>query len=337
MKRLAGMGLLVAITLALSAWVGSGRASAAHLLRESVPPKIARSSRLVLGGRVRCTATAEGVVQAGQIARVKLVLRNISKRSVKYYGGAFATSAVVRAAEGTTYDSSAYLAGLPGIPPPLPSRLPRGATRRLGKVSIPVRWRGPYQITPECLGKALPVLHVQVSAPGSPSDQSAAVDEVVAASGHLLDRCRPQTPGFPVDGQIDPPSGSTPPMNAQCSISLSSEGRFWVAQVLVLIPPSLSGVQIYQPYELLWPVGQLAGFSSSPPYEAIAWAFVVTREKAFPVAAATVVATNPSSQETLFFDWSPTGWRQDGSTSCGGGGFAAGGRGPMLDFIAACP
>jgi hypothetical protein len=58
----------------------------------------------------------------------------------------------------------------------------------------------------------------------------------------LLDRCLPQTPGVPVDGQIDAPSGSAAPMDAQCSISLVSEGGFLDAHVLVLVPVGLTGV-----------------------------------------------------------------------------------------------
>jgi len=336
MKRSAGVGLLVATTLALSAWVGSSRASAAHLLKEARPARISSSSRLLLGGRVRCTASINGVVQAGQDASIKLVLRNVSRHTVRYQSWVTNAQAVVKAADGTTYDSSAYLGQLFSIPPPTPGKLSPGAKPLRWQVNIPVRWYGPLQITPECLGKALPVLHVRVTAPGTPSSQSAAVDEVVAASGHLLDQCRPQTPGFPVSGQIDPPSGTALPMNAQCSVSLSSEGRFWVAQVLVLVPPSLTGVQIFQPYELFWGGHYPTGLTADPPYEAIAWEFVVTRDKAVPVAASTVTATNSSKQSAPSFEWHPTGFRQDGSGPCGFTGFSFGGVGPWLEFIGGC-
>ena len=104
----------------------------------------------------------------------------------------------------------------------------------------------------------------------------------------------------------------------------------------MLTPRGLSGVQIFQPYETLWPIGQFVGLASPPPYEAIAWAFVVTREKATPVAAASLTATNSSSQMVPFFDWNGSGWRQSGTYSCGGGGFAAGGRGPEIAFISTC-
>ncbi len=61
------------------------------------------------------------MVQAGQAASVRLVLRNVSKRAVKVSAGVLDAEATVKAADGTTDDSSAYLEGLPGIPPPLPA------------------------------------------------------------------------------------------------------------------------------------------------------------------------------------------------------------------------
>ncbi len=328
MKRVASVGVLVALAIGLSVWAGSQRANAGLL------PRNLTSSRLVLGGRVRCTATVKSEVQAGQALRVKLVLHNNSKRAVKYSSGIFAAGVTLKAADGTTYASDGDLVGVP-VPPPLPAAIRRGATVTLRRIAIPVRWGGPLQITPNCLGKALPVLHVHVNAPWPRPDQSAAVDEVVAASRHLLDHCRPQTPGFPVSGQIEPPSGDAPPLSAQCSLSISREGTFLVAQVLVLSPPGLAGVQIFQPYETLWSQFPL-GLTSSPPYEAIAWEFVVTKDKAIPVAAATLAATNSSSQQVPYFTWNGSGWTASGTGACGGTGFAWGGTGPDLDFISAC-
>jgi hypothetical protein len=340
------MAVLMAITFGLSVWAGSRQAYAGIQISHEATagaPEFAilaptlRSSRLVLHGRVRCTASVKSEVQAGQAVSVKVVLHNVSKRAVKFSRWVFDAAVVLKAADGTTYDSNGFYAGLPGIPPPLPTKIRRGARVLLSRIAIPVRWSGPLQLTPECLGKALPALSVRVGAPWPRPDQSAAADEVVAAAGHLLDQCRPQAPGVPVYGQINPPSGNAPPMNAECSLSIGWEGSFLVAQVLVLIPPGLPGVQIFQPYETLWPTGHWVGLASSPPYEAIAWEFVVTRYKAIPVAAATLSATNSSSQMAPFWGWDGSGWRLEGTGSCGGTGFAAGGRGPEIEFISACP
>jgi hypothetical protein len=139
-----------------------------------------------------------------------------------------------------------------------------------------------------------------------------------------------------VDGQIDPPLGAAPPLKAQCSVSLSREGTLLVAQVLVLIPVGLPGVQIFQPYETLWPIQHALPLAASPPYEAVAWEFVVTRDQALPVASATISATDDSSHTLPSFEWNGTGWRSGGTRSCGGTLFTAGGPGPYIEFISAC-
>jgi hypothetical protein len=312
MKSLACLSVLVAITLGLSSWLGSQGASAAHISTQADRPPVERSSRLLLSGRVRCAAAVPSVVQVGQALDVKIGLHNVSKRPVTISPWVFSGSLVLKAADGTTYDSSGPLQGLT-IPPPIPRKLRAGRWMGLGPIAIPVRWPGPLRVTIGCLGKGFPTFRVDVATPGPPPDESAAVTQVVAASGHLLDQCGPQTPGVAVTGTIEPPSGNAPPMDAQCSISFTSEGQFLVAQELVLAPPGLSGVQIYQPYETLWPTGSFVGLAASPPYAAIAWEFVVTGARATPVAAATL------------------------ATSCGGGtSFAAGGTRPDLDFLSVC-
>jgi hypothetical protein len=305
MKAFAALGALVAITLALSAWLGSPRARAAHW------PPVETSSRLLARGRVRCTATVPSVVQVGRALEARIALHNVSKRPVTISVSVFDAGLVLRAADGTTYDSGQELQGLT-IPPPIPRKLRAGGWLRLGPVRIPVRWPGPLQLTPECLGKRLRTFRVGVATPWPPPDESAAIEEVVVGSAHLLDQCRPQTAGVAVNGTIQPSSGTGPPMPAQCSISITRQGRFLVAQELVVTPLGLSGVQIYQPYETLWPIGTLVGLAASPPYEAVAWEFVVTQEKAIPVAAATL------------------------SASCGSTSFAAGGTRPEIESISVC-
>jgi hypothetical protein len=331
MKALLALTVVVAIALGLSVWVGSQRASAG-LIR----PQNERSSRLLLGGRVRCTATVKSEVQVGHPVSVKFTLHNVSRHSVKVSLWVFSTGLDLKAANGTTYDTSALYQAFPGIPPPLPKKLRGGGTLQLGTEAVHVRWPGPLEITPQCLAQALPTLRVSVAAPWPGPSESAAIGEVVAAAGHLLDHCRPQTPGVAVDGQIYPPSGTVTPMNAQCSISVSSKGRFLDAQVLVLIPAGLAGVQVFQPYETLWPITHALPLAASPPYEAIAWEFVVTRDGAIPVAASSIAATKDSDQIAPSFYWDGSGWKSEGEGSCGGTGFAWGGTGPDIEFISAC-
>lgn len=105
----------------------------------------------------------------------------------------------------------------------------------------------------------------------------------------------------------------------------------------MLVPAGLAGVQIFQPYELLWPNDRpLSTVTASPPYEAIAWEFVVTRDRAIPVAASTLTASSATGKSAPSFAWSKTGWKPQGADSCGSTGFAYGGTGPELVFISAC-
>lgn len=331
------MSVLFAIAFGLSAWAGSQRANAARPPEPGISPATLSSSRLLLHGRVRCTATVKPTMEVGDTVSVGLTLHNVSEHPAAITFGVFSAGLVLHAADGTTYGSAALYANFVGIPPPIVSNLPPGAKAGLGPIDVTVRWNGPLRITPTCLGKALPNLRVRVIAPGPPPDDATAIADVVAASGHLLDRCRPQASGIAVYGQIYPPTGGAPPMDAECSVSITSQGAFSVAQVLVTTPHGLTGVQIYQPYETLWPNGHTVPIASNAPYEAIAWEFVVTRDGAIPVAASTEAASEHSTQTASFWGWNGTGFEQDGSGTCGGTGYSWGGTGPDIEFISACP
>jgi hypothetical protein len=329
-KRLTSVGLLVALAVGLFAWAGSQRANAGAMQSSAT---ILRSSALMLQRRVRCTATVESDVQAGQDVSVKFTLHNRSKRSAQVFAAPWL---VVEAADGTTYDTRVPLRDLPGPPRSGTATIRPGVTKSIGRVEVAVRWKGPLRITAGCGRRALPPLHVAVLSPGPLPDGSTAVSEVVAAAGHMLDHCRPQTPGVPVDGRLDAPAGATaPPMTAQCSVSLTPEGSFWDAQVLVLIPPGLQGVTIQQPYEFFGP--PIAFESAPPPFEAIAWEDAVTSEGAVSVAAtlADAVDSSPTGQMAPSYTWNGTAWVLTGTALCGFHG-GAWGPDPTVEFISVC-
>lgn len=337
MKAFAGVGVLVAIALGLQTSLGGPQAYAARPLEPDASAATSSSSRLLAHGRLLCTATVASEVAVGRSVSVTFFVRNVSARPAALRLWVFSAGVVIHAADGTTYDSSAPYRNFPGIPPPIPRKLRPHATWSLGSEDVPVRWRGPLRITPECLGKALPPIPVSVTAPGPPPDDVTAIADTVAAAGHLLDHCRPQTPGVAVYGQIDSPAGAAWPLDARCSISLGSEGSFSVAQVLVVSPPGLTGVQIYQPYETLWPNGRTFPVASDPPFEAIAWEFVVTRDGAIPVAASTEAASKDSTQTAAFWGWNGASFERDGMGTCGGESYSWGGTGPSIEWISACP
>ena len=179
------------------------------------------SSRLILDGRVRCTATVAGSVQAGSPLGLTFTVRNVSRRPAKVLLGRGGEWLVVHAADGTTYDTRVPLRDEIG-PLVLPTTLPPGTTKTVSYIGkyLFVRCSGPLRVTPGCGTTALPALTVAVDTPGPPPDERTAVAAVVAASGHLLDHCRPEEAGVAVQGQIYPPRGNTPPMAATCSVTL---------------------------------------------------------------------------------------------------------------------
>lgn len=256
-------------------------------------------------------------------------LRNVSGSTVRAPLDEGSTGLFIRAGDGTRYDTAAALRaeGSFGGPARMPIVIHRGETRTLGGAGVLVRWKGPLRITPACERKALPALHVKVTSPGPPADPPTAISDVVAATGGLLDHCRPEKPGVPVEGKIYPPSGSGPAMNARCSVTLHSEGRFLVAQVLVLIPPKMRGVHVVQPYDTL------TFRKHRRPYEDIAWQLVVTKDGAVTVAGFNHSATRAGKRMAPEWFWSGSGWGRPGGAKCGFEGIA----GASLDLISVCP
>lgn len=333
MRALPSVGVLTAIALAAAACAGGHKSI--HVTTSVSPgPKISvrtmSSSGLILEGRARCTASVTTPVEAGHEIAVTFSLHNLSESVVKAPVAEGSVWLVIRSADGITYNTRTALSAelSHGGPFRTPVRIPPGETRTVGGAGDFVRWQGPLRIRPGCEDRLLPALDVGVTAPGPPLSNQTAIADVVAATGHLLDHCRPQESGVPVEGTIEPPSGGGPSMDAECSVSLHGEGRFVVAQVLVLIPPDMRGVRVRQPYETL----------SFPkrrrPYEAIAWELVVTRDGAVTVAGFTHDATRAANRMAPEWNWSGSQWSQPGSARCGFEGF---GGGPMLDLISVCP
>lgn len=326
MKVLPGACLLVAVTAALSACAGSHHPVAGT----PVSAKTISSSRLILGGRVRCTTTVTTPIEVGQALGAQFTFRNVSKRSVKVGLAPWDVRLVLRAPDGTKYDTQALVSGsIPYIPP---TKLAAGAVRTVSGMGALVRvhWPGPLRIAPSCGQTKLPALRVAVAAPGPPPDGRTAVADVVAASGHLLDRCRPTLPGVPVRGEIDAPDGSAPPLDTTCTVTIRREEGFWVAQTLVVSPPGLQE-RVQDPYERL---PTLEPYRNS---EAIAWEFVVTKNGAASVDSAETDASKAANRMANFWEWNGSSWAKGGDGRCGGWGNSGGGpAGPAVDFVSVC-
>jgi hypothetical protein len=269
-------------------------------------------------------------VQVGQNLDIAFTFRNLSTHPVSVpvsYGGMWV---VVKSADGTTYDTRVPVENEsgPGTPP---ISLPAGGTRTEHlRGEFRVRWEGPLHVTPGCGMPPAHTVRVAVTSPGLPRSPSAAVADVVAATSHLLDHCRPRVSGVSVVGRIDPPMGDAPPLRARCSVSLDRKRGFYDAQVLVVTPPDLPGAGVRGPYQQLTP---LWGPNDHRNAQVLGWEFVVTRAGATSVYSADAAETVPGG-------WAPE-WiwatRSRGGGRCGfaGGGFG-GVDGPVVSFVSAC-
>lgn len=320
MKRLLAAAALLAFALAGAASGGHARATGT-----------VSSTRLVKDGHIRITLTVTTPVEVGRPLQGTFRVQNVSKQPRKIQL-AYPESlwAVIRSADGTTYDTHKEMWGAGGAYPPVRLRPGEAVTRQL--YAPYVRWSGPLRVTAGSYGEALPPVHVDVTAPEPAPSAKAALADVVASTGHLLDDCTPTRPGVAVVGQINAPEHLAPPLQARCSITLRRKDGFIRAQVLIVSPSDLRPVHVGSPYETLPFLG--AGHNAT----AIAWLFVVTRNGAISVDSTTVESAKKARGGDKGWQWTTSGYRGPaGGTKCGHTGGGGGGpEGPYVEFVSAC-
>lgn len=283
--------------------------------------------------QVRCTATVTTPVAAGHALQVVFRVTNLAHHSVNVQLGYGSLWLVLKSPDGTTYDTRVPLRAYLG-PYVAPTAIPAGVTKKVPYVYLRARWSGPLQITPGCENTALAPVGVKVTSPGAPASGQAAVAAVVAATGHLLDNCRPIAPGVPVTGWIKAPDHSAPPMHARCSVSLERKRGFDMAQAVIVTPPSLRGVHVSEPYE-----GLTEARSDGRSTEVVAWQFVVTRAGATSVNSSEIETLKSGSGKMApDWDWTSAGHGpRPGGSRCGGSGSGGGGfAGPLVEFVSIC-
>jgi hypothetical protein len=314
MKLLVGPAVLAAIALVASA-CGSSHG------------RTVSSSGSMLGGTVQCTATIATPAQAGDELAATFTFHNVSKRPADVslaYGGMWL---LIRSPDGTTYDTRVPLENM-SLPYQPPTVIAPGATKTAKLSSPRVRWDGPLRITPGCGLSSLPPVRVPVTSSGLPASESAALNKVVAATGHLLDHCRPSTSGVSVVGQVAPPKVAAPPLPARCTVTLRRENGFYRGEVLIVSPPNLRGVHIEQPYGALSGINEGNGNT-----EGIVWEFVVTKHGAAPVAAGEGDTTVSAKHMAPEWTWTGSKWTLAGSSRCGG---SEGGNSASVVLITVC-
>ena len=170
MKLSLGSALLAAVALTASA-CGSSHPTAS--------PPTNSSSRFIVGGAVRCTATVRTPVQAGHELGVTFRFHNVSKHAVDVpiaWGGMWVR---VKSSDGTTYDTKVPYEGANfARSGPITVAAGKTATEHLGHLRV--RWPGPLSITPGCGVPPARPIRVAVTSPGLPPTPRAAVADVVA-------------------------------------------------------------------------------------------------------------------------------------------------------------
>src|SRR6476619_3215525 len=112
MRLSLGTILLISVAIAVSACGSSDRTGSPQASRSTVS-----SSRFILGGAVRCTATLTSPVEVGHELEVSISFHNVSDHLVNVqpaYGGMWV---VVKSPDGTTYDTKIPWEGSAGPPP----------------------------------------------------------------------------------------------------------------------------------------------------------------------------------------------------------------------------
>lgn len=338
MKYLAGTAALGAIALTATAF-----AAAAH----RPAPTTVQSSALLFNGQVRCSVSLASPAHVGKLLHGWLQLHNLSDRPIQITQYTDDTGLSIKGSDGTTFDTQEPSYGTGGGPPgPISIGAGKTVSQRLG---FRVRSSGPLRVTPRCGGTVpgtvgptgsgqdegdwtkLPTLHIRVARTAAPRSRRATVADVVAATGPLLDNCRPRVSGVAVDGVLYAPNGATPPMPARCSVRATRERGFYLAQELIVTPPTLK-VHVGRPYgQLTWP--QRAHGN----WVAVSWQFVVTRGGAVPVDSFELYGEKSSKHhEAPDWTWTRSGPSDRYSEPCGGMGAISGGVSPDITWVSAC-
>jgi hypothetical protein len=317
MKRLLTVGALFALVLAASA----------H--GESKAPGRVTTSRLVDGGHFRITVTVGTPAQVGHLLRIRYRIRNVSKVTRSIQLAYTSLWYAVRNADGVQFDTRSIWYGFgPRMPP---TKLRPGGEITRTSFQERARWSGPLRITPGWANEPLPSVRIEVKTPGAPASSRSAVAQVVAATGRLLDHCRPRVAGVAVIGRIDAPQNSAPPMATRCVVSIRRKTGFDVAQVVITTPRKARAHVGWQYETIRFPSGH-------GNREAIAWQFVVTKNGATSVAAASVEATRQAKKMAPDWEWTSAGHgSRPGGSRCGGtGGSSGGSTGPSVQFVSIC-
>jgi hypothetical protein len=288
-------------------------------------------------GTLRCTATVPRTeVEPGQPLEVDFAIENLGQEPFRFSrwvleGGLITVLAHPDFGAPTVVWDERQDSPLRGssVPAPVPTNLPPGESATTHTSAVRVRWNGPLQVTPVCdygVGALDPVT-VNVVTPGPAPSPDEAVARVVQSLAPVFDACAPGPDGQPVTGELRPPSGNAPPMNARCSATVQELDGFALVTLQFVAPSDAPDVE--------FPDSGFASLPGTGPIEAGAWTFAVTSDAARAVDPShTAGRTVGGDRMAPDWDLDENGrWEGPGGSRCGGESF---GGGPFIEFGSVC-
>jgi len=287
-------GVRYSATLRVGASASKADIAAMDALIASIRPSASTSSAIVRsdGRTFRCTVTFPQVpltpgAPTGAIFSVQNVTGKAEQVRVGINGD---VGWLVFASDGTRLqDSSRTHDGIAG-PAPQNHVLAPEHTMKIGSEDTAVLWPGPLQITPSCMGKALPAVRLPVASPGAPATTTAALDQAVTAFGSKFDSCRPRQSGVWVTGII---SGTSGKFDARCAALVIAYPGFDVVVLATVAPPDAPSVDLGQLADMIEAV-PVFSFPNGSTIRLFWWVTVVTAS-ATSCSRAAFVSISPDS------------------------------------------
>ncbi|MDP9341957.1 MAG: hypothetical protein M3Q23_07610 [Actinomycetota bacterium] len=316
---------------------------------ESPPPSATPVSVTVhaQGFPATCTATlASSQVRPGDSVSIAYSVQNGSDRTL--YAGRFdpfdATFGRLRVEDrsgSVLFDTQTRHFGQEGPGPTPPQPLQAGDSMELSSESVVVRWAGPLRLLGSCpaveqstsgsdplMWPAFAPFDLTVIPEGPAPEAHAAMARAVAATGGLLNSCRPGPNGEPTDGILYAPAiGSGAPLRFQ---PVPLETTCWAdvrpGPGFVDITLFFSSPRGTPPPAPSGPTG-IPSLGPGRPAEVGRWEVVVTPSSAVTAEFPRSIGRSPDGGD-IDYAFTDGRWEIDG-TGCGAGSFFAG---PVVFF-----
>jgi hypothetical protein len=165
-------------------------------------------------------------------------------------------------------------------PAPAPTQLAPGDSAPISTEDTPVIWDGPLDITPMCMGTAMPPITLAVANPGALPQPVSALQQALADTGNAFENCTPTVDGSWVTGQTggDPTGGqTTATLDARCAALVQMHDGFDVVVLAIVWPPHAPDIDLAKLPGAIQAVPKL-DLPDGTTMAMAWWVYVVTRD-----------------------------------------------------------